>query len=83
MNQILKFTSKNCGPCQGLNMTLANQDLGVPVVSVDADTDRDSVLEYGIRAVPTMILIRDGVEVARMSGAQPIDKIRAWAQQGI
>jgi thioredoxin 2 len=81
LDKILKFTSRTCGPCQGLNMTLKGEDLGLPIDSVDIDADPTVALEYGVRSVPTLILIRDGAEVSRMMGARPLEAIRTWAQQ--
>jgi thioredoxin 1 len=59
-------------------MALEGVDLGLPVDEVDIDEDRDSALEYGIRSVPTMILIRNDAEVKRMSGVKSVDEIRKW-----
>jgi thioredoxin 1 len=59
-------------------MALEGVDLGLPVDEVDIDDDRDSALEYGIRSVPTMILIRNDAEVKRMSGVKSVDEIRKW-----
>jgi thioredoxin 1 len=79
MSKILKFTSRGCGPCQGLNMALAGVDLGVPVESLDLENDIDAARQYGVRSVPTMILIKDDQEVKRMVGARPLEEIKTWA----
>ncbi len=80
-NRILKFSASWCGPCQGLKMALSGVDLGVPVEEIDIDENRDAALEYGIRSVPTMILIRNDAEVKRMSGAKSVDEIRRWISE--
>lgn len=80
-DRILKFSASWCGPCQGLKMALEGVDLGLPVDDVDIDEDRDSALEYGIRSVPTMILIRNDAEVKRMSGVKSVEEIRKWISE--
>jgi len=80
-DRILKFSASWCGPCQGLKMALADVDLGLPVDDIDIDENRDAALEYGIRGVPTMILIRNDAEVKRMSGAKSVEEIRKWISE--
>ena len=38
---------------------------------------------YGIRSIPTLILIARGREVARQSGAMPANAIVGWARQAL
>lgn len=53
-------------------------DFGVPVREVDIDDDTETTVKYNIRNVPTLVLVEDGVEVKRMSGAQSVDRIKQW-----
>lgn len=57
---------------------LKGVDLGVPVDEVDISTAPELARQYGIRSVPTMVYVRDGEEVSRITGAQSLDKIRDW-----
>jgi thioredoxin 1 len=59
-------------------MVLKGEDLGVPVEEVDIEANSDLARQYGIRSVPTMVFVRDGEEVSRITGAQSLDKIRDW-----
>ena len=46
------------------------------------DTEREQKIasRYGIRSIPTMILIRSGKEIARTSGAMSAVQIAQWAR---
>ena len=37
--------------------------------------------EMGIRSIPTLILLKGGVEVARQSGALPLPQLLGWLRQ--
>lgn len=79
-DKILKFSASWCGPCQALKMSLVDVDLGVPVEDVDIDQNTELAVQYGVRSVPTMVRIRDGVEVDRLVGVKPVDEIRKWLE---
>lgn len=75
---LVKFSASWCGPCQMLAMTMKDVDFGVPVVSVDIDENLQLATQYGIRSVPTLILIEDGKELKRANGALPENKIKEF-----
>lgn len=64
-----------CTPCRALAPVLealAQRHAGtVRVRSLDADANPDTVAALGVRALPTVLLFRDGVEQRRLVGALP------------
>lgn len=78
MRELLKFKAVWCGPCKSLSNIMEDVDFGVPVREVDIDDDTETTVKYNIRNVPTLVLVEDGVEVKRMSGAQSVDRIKQW-----
>jgi thioredoxin 2 len=48
------------------------------LAKVDTDAEGQIAARYGIQAIPTMILMRGGREIARHSGAMPAGALRAW-----
>lgn len=67
---MLKFSAKWCGPCQALGMTLKSEDdWGIEIKEIDIDEELDLSAEYGIRGVPTLVIMEDGKEARRKSGA--------------
>src|SRR5882672_12116000 len=72
---LVDFYADWCGPCKIMAPvldTLARDRMG-EVLVLKLDTDRNPVTpnEFGIRGIPTMILFRQGREVARETGAVP------------
>jgi len=57
------------------------QQEGYSVRKVDADTESNIVQQYGVRNIPTVILLNNGNEVARMVGNNSKDSyIKLWNQ---
>jgi thioredoxin-like negative regulator of GroEL len=69
--KVLKFYADWCGPCKGLTMTIngAKEKIDIPIEEVNIDTELMTSVEYGVRSVPTMILIDEhGTEIKRHVG---------------
>ena len=78
MKKLLKFSASWCGPCQMLKMTMAGEDFGIEVEEIDIDKSGDIAAQYAVRGVPTLVLIEDGKEIARKSGAMPLSEIKEF-----
>ncbi|CCV64505.1 Thioredoxin [Alteracholeplasma palmae J233] len=73
-----------CGPCKMLMPVLeemSNEVTEMPVYKVDIDKFRPLAIDSQIKSVPTLVLYKDGKEVARQSGYQPREKLEAWIEQ--
>ena len=68
--EVLKFSATWCGPCRVLAQTLKDVE---GITNIDIDKDRETPVKYGIRSVPTMVFLKDGVEVHRQSGNMPLE----------
>ena len=78
MRRVLRFTATWCGPCKGVAMTLQNVKTTLPIEVIDIDEKSDIAREYGIRSVPTLIMLDENTEVKRVSGALPQAQLEAW-----
>jgi thioredoxin 1 len=67
--EVLKFSATWCGPCRVLAQTLKDVE---GITNIDIDKDQETPKKYGIRSVPTMVFLKDGVEVHRQSGNMPL-----------
>ena len=76
MKHILYFTAEWCNPCQRTKPIAEEliRDGLIDFVFVDADTEIELLEHFGIKSVPTYILIQDGIEVKRMNGAKTRDQ---------
>lgn len=68
------FFSTTCGPCKMLGFVLKDveKEFGddLSILKVDFDQNKDLTAEYGVTGYPTLILLKEGAEVARLQGLQ-------------
>ena len=71
MVTVKKFSAVWCGPCRALTPVM-NEIKGnysnVKFEEYDIDEYSDITEEYGVRSVPTVIIVKDGVELQRFAG---------------
>ena len=77
-----------CGPCRSFAPTFAQAARQLQgrcrLAKLDSEANAQLSTQLGIRSIPSLILFRDGREVARQSGAMPLPQLLAWlAQQGV
>ena len=56
---------------------------GVKLVEVNVDGSPRIQERFGVRAIPTLIVLRQGQVAARRSGAAPAGDLRAWVEDVI
>lgn len=69
MIQVLKFSASWCTPCKVLSATLKDAE---GINEIDIDKNRELAIEYNVRSVPTLVFLKDGVEVERTKGIIPL-----------
>jgi thioredoxin 2 len=77
-----------CGPCQAFAPTFqqaATQLVGrARLAKLDSEANQQLSAQLNIRSIPSLLLFRNGKEVARQSGAMPLPQLMAWLKsQGI
>jgi thioredoxin 1 len=72
VSHVLYFTAEWCNPCQRTRPIAEElkKDGVIDFIFVDADTEIELLKKFGIKSVPTYILLEDGREVKRMNGAK-------------
>lgn len=75
-----------CGPCQMMAPQFeraAERMKGRALfVKVNSDAHPKISARFGIRSIPTLLLLRDGAEVKRQAGAAQAEQIVAWLDAG-
>jgi thiol-disulfide isomerase/thioredoxin len=72
MSHVLYFTADWCNPCQ-VTRPIAEElrkDGLIDFIFVDVDSEIELLQQFGIKSVPTFVLIEEGLEVKRMTGAK-------------
>ena len=78
MKRVVRVTASWCAPCKGLAMTLAEIDSKLPMEVIDIDEHPEVAKEYGIRGVPTLVLLDENIEIKRMSGTKTKTDLEQW-----
>ncbi len=68
MKQLWYFTADWCAPCKALGPTMNRVSEQISVNKINIDYEADVVQKYGVRNIPTVILVENGQEVRRFSG---------------
>lgn len=76
---VLYITASWCGPCKAFGPVVEKaMSEGYDIVKVDADERRDVLEQYDVKSVPTLIKIKDNVEVDRHVGVMASKALREF-----
>jgi thioredoxin-like negative regulator of GroEL len=60
-------------------MNLEEANLSVPIEVIDIDVQSDIAIEYGVRGVPTLVMLDENIEVKRLVGSKTVTELKEWA----
>jgi thioredoxin 1 len=68
--EILYFSAEWCGPCKTLAPRMERLSNQINYRKIDVDNNQELSSEFGVRNIPTLILIQDGEAINRLVGLQ-------------
>jgi thioredoxin 1 len=77
---LVDFWAPWCGPCRVVGPVLeeiAASREDVRIVKLNVDENQQTAAAFGILAIPTMVLFRNGQEAKRIQGAMPKKRIES------
>ena len=76
MRKILYFTASWCAPCKALSPIMDSLQGQINFDKIDVDSNTDLSAQYGVRGVPSLILLDETGEVkGRLAGLQSKEQI--------
>jgi thioredoxin 1 len=83
---LVDFWAPWCGPCRVVAPILeeiAGERDDLRIVKLNVDDNQQTAAQFGILAIPTMVLFRNGAEAKRIQGAMPKKRLEAELQPAL
>ena len=78
---LLDFWAPWCAPCKVMNPVLeqfCEQSPETAVVKVDVDEKQELASKFGVRAIPTLVLLRRDQFMGQETGSKSLKDLNVW-----
>ena len=84
---LVDFWAEWCGPCKMIGPILeelaSEMDGKIKIVKVDVDSNSQTAVNYAIRSIPTLIIVKDGSVQSQHIGAASKAQLENFINQNI
>lgn len=84
---VVDFWAEWCGPCKAIGPALEelSEEFGsdVKITKMNIDENAKTPMDYNVRAVPTLLLFKDGKVAAQQQGALPKGRLAEWIKESL
>ena len=80
---LIDFFAEWCGPCRMVSPIvdeIANERPDILVAKINVDEEPELASAFGVSAIPTLVIMKDGKIVQQSSGARPKPQILAMLE---
>lgn len=84
---LVDFWAEWCGPCRMVSPIIEklveSMSDKIKIVKLNVDENQELALNYGIRSIPSLLIFRDGKEIARTVGVATEQSYEKFVQSSL
>ena len=80
---LVMLSTKTCPPCRKMKPVVEEFAKEYRVLMLDAHEAQEVSIKYGVKSVPTFLMMAEGELVARTAGTKTIDQLQEFFNQVI
>jgi thioredoxin 1 len=81
------FWAEWCGPCRmvgpAVEQLSQSMEGKLKVAKLNVDENQEIAMKYGIQSIPSLLLFKDGKEIARTVGAAPKEAYQRFIEHSL